>query len=701
MNVLKNFFSPRSVAVVGASRAVTKVGYTVLDNLIKDGFKGPIYPINPKAESILGRKAFPNLQAVGAPIDLAIIVVPARFVSSVLDDCHTADIPCASIITAGFKETGVEGRALEEKISQKVREYGIRVVGPNCLGTIDTYANLNASFAADMPNQGNISFFSQSGALFTAILDWALGEHVGFSRMVSLGNKCDVDETDVLEMLVEDPNTNVIMGYLEGITDGVRFISKAKEISRRKPILIAKSGTTEEGARAVSSHTGSMTGSDTAFDTAFWQAGIIRAGEIREMLDCAVAFAMQPIPEQKGLCILTNAGGPGIVATDAAVRAGVPLAKLTEKTRATLREKLPPTAAVGNPVDVIGDAPATRYQDALDAVMADPNVGGTVVLLTPQSITQIEETAKVVSAAAAKEKKPVLAAFMGKEAVSPGISILQENGIPNYPYAESAVFAYAKMLRFRAWKKLPPFHVKRLPVDRDTVDRILSQVQREGRRDLTSEEALEVVRAYGIGISTSELARTAEEASRLAERIGFPVALKIASQDILHKSDAGGVRLGLRRAEEVPSEFEDIVRRAKEYAPEAKIDGVLIQEMVTEGKEVILGASRDPSFGPLIMFGLGGIYVEMLRDVSYRLAPLALEDTTLMIRETRGFPMLAGARGEPPSDIGAVQDAILRVSQLVVDFPCISEMDINPLKVFRAGEGAKAVDARISVSMDR
>lgn len=694
------FFQPRSVAVIGASRTPGKVGHDILSNLVRHGFPYPIYPINPNAEmSLLGLPTYPSVSSVPGPIDLAILVIPSGATLASLDDCARKGVKALVIISAGFREAGPEGAAMEKKLAHKARILGLRVIGPNCLGVIDTASRLNASFAADMPEQGNISFISQSGALCTALMDWAISEGVGFSKIVSLGNKCDVDETDILTLLGEDDNTEVILGYIEALSDGTRFMRTAKQISKRKPIIIAKSGRTALGARAASSHTGSLAGSNMAYETAFWRSGIIRANTMEELIDYALAFSYQPVPKRPGLLIVTNAGGPGILAADAAGEYGVKLADLPAEAKSSLKEHLPPTASLANPVDILGDAKADRYALVLEKAMSDPGVGGVLALLTPQSTTQVEETAKAISAASLMAKKPVLTSFMGKESVTSGLRLLQKNKIPNYPYPERAVFAFDRMVQYRAWQTSPFAPPEPLEVDSERVSSLIAMALAEGRSSLRQEEVFEVFSAYGLRVPRTLLAQDEEHALELAMSLGLPVAMKVSSPQIVHKSDVGGVRVGIRDEDAVRRAFNEIMENCSAAVPDASIEGVIVQEMIEKGRELIVGGHRDPLFGPMIMFGLGGIYVETIQDVSFRIAPLALEDTTVMLREIRSFPLLAGTRGEEPSDIEAVQNAILRVSRLMENHEEILEMDVNPLKAMAYGKGAMAVDGRISLQV--
>jgi acetyl coenzyme A synthetase (ADP forming)-like protein len=696
--VLDVFFNPTSVAVVGASRDPSKLGYGVLHNIIQYGYTGSVYPINPKADEILGLPCYPSVLAVPDPVDLVVVVVPAQAVAATLEESGQKGVRGAVIISAGFREVGSEGRKRENELLDIARRYGMRLVGPNVLGVIDTISHLNASFAAGMPQQGTIAFMSQSGALCTSILDMALAEGVGFSHFISLGNKADTNEVDFLEAWRDDPHSRVIAAYLEGIVNGQRFMSVAREVSRQKPIVAIKSGTTSAGSRAVSSHTGTLAGSERAYDAAFRQVGIIRARSVEELFDYSVIFARQPLLRNDRIAVVTNAGGPGIMAADAIERAGLQLASLEPSTQLRLRENLPPAASAANPIDVLGDALADRYELAIESAMADPNVGGVVVILTPQVMTQIEETARIVGRASGCHDKPVIACFMGQVAVGPGVDILNEMKVPNYRVPERAVAALSSMSRYRQWRGQPPLSPKRFDVDDDAVRKVIARVREDGRVSIGDAEAREIMQAYGMTVPKSVLSSTPEEAVAAAERIGFPVVMKIASPDILHKTDIGGVKLNLSSPVDVRDAFDLMVFRATRFMPEAEIWGCQVQEQVRGGKEVILGMSRDPQFGPLLLFGLGGIYVEALKDVTFRVAPVDEREAREMISEIRAHSLLSGVRGEPPSDIDAIVDTLLRVSQMATDFPEIAEMDINPLIVFEQGRGALGLDMRLVLS---
>lgn len=696
--MLETFSTPKSIAVIGASRETDKLGYSVLNNIVQYGYPGKVYPINPKADEILGLKCYPSVLKVPDPIELAVIVIPAKHVAAALEECGQKGVKGVIIISAGFRETGSEGAKMERTLIEIAHKYNIRMVGPNVLGVIDTVGKMNASFAAGMPKRGKIAFMSQSGALCTSILDMALAQNVGFSRFVSLGNKADLNEIDFMEAWGDDPESRVIMAYLEGIANGARFIDIARRVTKRKPMIAVKSGTTSAGSRAVSSHTGTLAGSERAYDAAFNQAGVIRAGSVQDLFDFSVAFARQPLPGKGGVVIVTNAGGPGIMATDALERAGLRQASLSRETMDALRVNLPAAASVLNPVDVLGDARADRYAMAIDTVLKDPDVGAVIVILTPQVMTEIEETAHAIGQASKTYNKPILASFMGDATTSAGVKILNEYLVPNYVVPERAVAALRAMYRQVAWMERPMPTIETFDVTKGAVADIFAQARADGRLTIGDAEARDILQAYGIRIPQSKLAATADEAVAIAQEIGFPVVMKIASPDILHKTDIGGVKVGLRSASDVRDAFDLLVYRATRFMPEARIWGCLIQQMITGGREVIIGMNRDPQFGPLLMFGLGGIYVEVLKDVSFRIAPISRREAEEMIAEIRSYNLLKGVRGQKPADMEAMVDTLLRVSQLVTDFPEVVEMDINPLMVLDSGQGAYAVDMRLVIS---
>ncbi|MDO8136352.1 MAG: acetate--CoA ligase family protein [Candidatus Brocadiales bacterium] len=697
--MLDHFFRPNSIAVIGAAREEHKVGHSVLKNILQYGFQGRIYPINPKADSILGLKAYPSVKSVEDSVELAVLVLPSQLTLEVIDECAQKGIYSAVIISGGFKESGVDGAAREKELLSKIKRYGMRVIGPNCLGVINTHHCLNATFAASSPPKGDIAFFSQSGALCTAILDWAQRERIGFSKFVSMGNIVDISEVDLLEALEEDPETRVILGYIEGIKDGRAFMEVASRVTKKKAVVITKAGGSAAGARAASSHTGSLAGSDKAFSAAFLQAGVLRARTLEELFDLARAFSYQEVLRGPGVAIITNAGGPGIIASDAVEYAGLRMSSFTKETVDGLRGGLPPFANLYNPVDILGDAKSERYRYAMEGVIKDENVHAILVILTPQAMTDMDETARAVGEISARAKrKAVVASFMGGPLAERGAEVLSQYKVPNYPFPERAISVLSAMYRQRQWVERPVEEPKLFKGDKVAVREVFRQCLERGYSTLAEGEAREVISAYGFSVPRSILVNSKESAIKVAEEIGYPVVLKVASPDILHKSDIGGVRVGIRNSSDVVQAFEEILEKARRRMPDALVHGVFVQEMVRGGKEVILGATLDPQFGPLLMFGLGGIYVEVLKDVSFRVAPITQRDAREMLGEIRAYPLLKGARGESPVDLEAIVEGLQRLSQLVTDFPQVLELDINPLSVLPKGKGAVAIDARINIS---
>jgi acetyltransferase len=687
--------TPASVAVVGASTNPEKVGYAVLNNIIAGGYEGGIYPVNPKANEILGKKCYKTLSEIPGEIDCVVIVVQRDQVVPIMMECAEKSIMAVIIITAGFAETGEEGKKLQREISQIARQAGMTVLGPNCLGMINPFHHLNASFGQPMGEPGNIAFISQSGALITAIQDIAASSRIGFSLLVSMGNKAAFDEVQFIENLRYDDDTKVIAAYLEDISRGQDFMRVAERVGKQKPIVILKAGRTQAGARAASSHTGSLAGADAAYDSAFERTGVIRADSIEHLFDVSTALASQPLPEGDRIGIVTNAGGPGIMMSDALEMAGLTVAKLDDDTIAKLRNLLPDAASVRNPVDVLGDANGTRYGSAIDIMLASGSIDGLVVILTPQKMTDDAGTAQEVVRVSKQYKKPVLTCFMGADIVSKGVAILRENKVPQYPIPERAAKTMQEMVEYARYKVRQLRMVERFAVNRNPVIKLLRSYRYRKAYEIGEFDAKAIMKAYNFDVPKGVLATTAAEAVRFANEAGFPLAMKISSPDILHKSDVGGVRIGLSSAAAVEDAFELMMLRIKRKMPNADIRGVLLEKMAIGGKEVILGMKRDPQFGPMLMFGLGGIFVEVLKDVTFGLAPVTAEECRSMIESVKTYRLLKGVRGEKPVDIDAIVLNLQRLSQLVMDFPEIEEVDINPLKAGQEGDGAVVVDARI------
>jgi acetyl coenzyme A synthetase (ADP forming)-like protein len=706
MNDLEYILSPKSIAVVGASNRQGSLGLAVFKNLIEGAYQGILYPVNPKAKSVRGVKAYKTLMDIPDEVDMAVLIIPSENVEGVIEEAAEKGIKGCIVITAGFKEIGGQGVELEKRIKAVAKDRGIRMLGPNCLGAANTNKSvlMNASFGRAMPKPGNIAFISQSGAMCVAVLDYAAGRNMGFSKFVSIGNKADINEIDLLRYFREDGDTKVIIMYIEDITDGHAFMEIARDITLTvgKPILALKVGRSAEGARAAASHTGSMAGSDTAYDAIFMQGGIQRVEGVSELFNYAMAFSSQPLPRGSRIAIVTNSGGPGIMATDALIRPGITMAPLSEETKNRLREKLPATASVHNPVDIIGDADAKRYEAAIRYTLEDDHVDGAIVMLAPAAITEIVETAQVVPRIAKDIDKPILCSFMGLVDVSDGVRYLEQNGIPNYVFPEEASRTMAAMITFS--ESLKPHEGRRREVFRLLEDQEKAAAaiawRLSGRKEyfMTEKEAHELLRCYGFPLLKSRLVKDPAEIRSAVEEVGFPAVMKLDSPDILHKSDAGGVRLGIQSLDDAEKMFHAIVASARKYRPSAFIRGVLFQEMAHEGVEVILGSTRDPKFGPVCMFGLGGIFVEAMKDVTFRLAPMWETSAENMITSIKAYRVLQGIRGKPPADIKAAKLCILRLSAMVANHPEIAELDINPLILYPEGQGCVVADARIVLS---
>ncbi|SDF66972.1 acetyltransferase [Methanolobus vulcani] len=698
--MLEKMFNPDSVAVIGASRKEGKVGRAVLENLMQNS-KLTIIPINPNVDEILGLPCYHNILDVPAEtkVDLAIVVVPAKFVPGSIDECGRAGVGNVIVISAGFKEAGIEGARLERECIALCEKYGINLIGPNCLGIIDTASGLNASFAANMAYEGNIAMMSQSGAICTVTLDWAERIGVGFSKFISLGNKAVLAENDFLQLFETDSTTAVIAAYLEGVKDGPEFIKIAERVSRSKPIVIVKSGRTSVGSKAVSSHTGTLAGSDAAYNAAFKQGGVLRADSLEEMLDYSRAFSVCPLPEGRNIAIITNAGGLGILTADACYNSGLSIASFEEKTVERLREKLPPASNFYDPVDVLGDAGADLYEHALDVVMDDINVNGIIVLVSPQSMTDVPGIAEKVAAKIKDSKKPILCNFAGGSRIAAGEEILNKYGIPNYSSAERAVASMNALCNYytiRNHKRGEPAEIK---ADKEYAQSFIDSAS-ENKRRMHGLESMDILKAYDIPVVDARIAKTLPDAVKAAEDMGYPIVMKILSPDISHKSDVGGIRLNLKHADDVERAYNSMMSDVRHYMPDATITGVQLQKMISGGKEVIIGMDRDPQFGPLLMFGLGGTYVEFLKDVSFAVAPITEAEAKHMVSSIKTYPLIAGVRGEAASDIDSIVKTLLKVSQLVTDFPEILEFEINPLMVMPEGQGCVAMDIRFTLNLN-
>ncbi|MCD4700110.1 MAG: acetate--CoA ligase family protein [Phycisphaerae bacterium] len=694
-------FNPKSVAVMGVNQTPGTVPYDIFYNILASGYKGVLYPVAPGKRSISAVPAYRYLTDIEDDIDLAVIVFPANVVARALRQCGEKGVKGVIIISAGFREVGPKGEKREQEIKEICAEYDISLVGPNCLGVINTDPKivLNASFARKMPAVGRIAFLSQSGALCTAVLDYARSRNIGFSKFVSFGNKAGVTEMGLLDYLHQDEQTDVILLYLEELRDGRALIETARRVTRGdnpKPILAIKSGRTPQGADAASSHTGSLAGEDAICEAVFSEAGIIRANTIEELFDTAIMLTSQPMPKGNRLAIVTNAGGPGVMATDSAVDFGLEIARFQPETTKKLVESLPAAANMKNPVDVIGDARSDRYESAVSAVLNDPNVDQALVILTPQSMTDIEEIARGIVKVRKGTDKPMACSFIGATDVAVGVDILQEAHIPHYIMPEWACGAMADVQRIRRWRELPEEADYQPPsVDRQTAAEIIDSA---GGGYLDEDQALVVLQAYGFPVPEHKLCRDADEAVEFADQNGYPAVLRVVSPQIIHKFDVKGVALDLKDAEAVRSAYNDMVGDIGKAVPEAEIKGILVRGMIPSGHEVILGAKHDAAFGPTLMFGFGGLFVEIFRDVTFALAPITPAAASRMVRQIKAYKLLEGARGAGPADVAGVEDCLMRLGQLVVDFERIAELDINPLIVGPAGTGSNVADVRIRLS---
>ncbi len=680
---LHAFFYPETVAVIGASSTPGKVGHTIVANMIEAGFAGRVIPVNPKGGEIQGLPVTSNVADLPKGLDLAVISVPLKFVMPTMHELAKIKVRSCIVITAGFKEVGKEGWYLEQELKELCQEHNIVLLGPNCLGMMNTATGVNASFAAGQPHPGNIAFFSQSGALCVAILDWAAGETIGFSKFVSLGNKAALDEADMLEYLSDDKDTRVILGYIENVENGLKFLEKAEQICRIKPVIMIKSGTTAAGAKAASSHTGAIAGSDQAYEAAFKKVGIIRVHDVEVLFNLAEAFSNQPLPKGPNLAIVTNSGGPGILAADTTANSSLHLARPTTATLDRLQAILPSYAAVYNPIDIIGDADAKRYRKTLEAVADDSMVHSVLVLLTPTASVDIEGTAQAIIDVATKHSnKPFFACFMGRKRVSVGTAMLKRAGIPCYSFPEPAVKSLASMYDYFLSCQKTPEPVWESQRNLEEARAVLDEAEAKGALEIVEFQAQQVLAAYNLPTPKTILARSSDDAAAAAAKIGYPVVMKIASPDISHKSDVGGVKVNIADEEALRKTFWDITSRAQKMRPEAFIVGCLIQEMAAAGsKEVIIGFKRDEQFGPLIMFGLGGIYVEVLKDIAFKLAPMSQRDAFEIVRDIKSYMLLKGVRGEEPVNFQALEEIVLAMSQLAMDFPQVVEAEFNPVLV--------------------
>ena len=692
------FFSPKSIAIIGASEK-PGVGKTIFYNIAKH-FKGKIYPVTPSNPTVGGLTAYKNVLDIPDSIDLAVVAAPSKFTPSVMEEVGKKRIKGAIIVSAGFKEVDEAGAKLEREVGEIAKKYGIKVIGPNCLGIMSFSKDniMNSTFLKITPRYGNIALVSQSGAICAATVEDAEAQNIGFSKVISMGNKVDMDESDVLELLAEDEDTRVIVMYLEDIRNARRFMEIAKKITaeRKKPVIVLKAGRTAEGAKAAASHTGALGGSDANYEAAFTQSGVIRVDTMGELFDLATAFSKQPLPDGN-IVIVSNAGGPAIISTDACSRYGLEMADISS-IRDEIARVIPAYGSPRNPVDIVGDADYLRFEKVLLLTLAHPNVGSIVTMCTPSATLNYDDLARIlVKMSQQFPNKTILASLMGLAEGMENRRIMSEGGIPYYLYSEPAIRTLKAMYDFKKWVDEASNKRATLQFAKDIakVKSIFESVRKNGRSNLLEEEGYEVLEAYGFPTPKSILCTTEQECMDAAKQISYPLVMKIVSPDIIHKSDAGGVKVGIKTDDELRNSFRTITENALKYKSDAKIKGVLVQEMVKSAKETILGASQDPTFGPVIMFGLGGIYVEVLKDVVFRIVPIDEQEAINMVESIKTIKLLKGVRGEKSSDLKAISDSLQRLSQLVVDFPEIKEFDINPLLVLEEGKGARVVDARI------
>jgi len=702
---LEPLFRPRSVAVIGASRRRDAIGGAILHNLLEQGFQGPVYPVNPVAPHVQSVAAYSSVEAIPGTVDLAIIVVPAVHVLEAVEACGRKGVKALVVISAGFKEIGPEGLKRESDLRAAVKKHGMRLIGPNCLGILNTDPNvsLNATFAPVEPPMGRVAFSSQSGALGLAILDYARQLNLGISQFVSVGNKADVSGNDLIEFWEQDDGTDVILLYLESFGNPAKFTQLARRVARRKPIVAVKSGRTVSGARAASSHTGSLAGSDAAVDALFHQSGVIRTDTIDELFDTALLLAYQPVPKGPRVAILTNAGGPGIMAADACESAGLDLPSLAPATVKALRSFLPAEASVKNPVDMIASAEAASYEKALRLLVADENVDAVIVIFVPPLVTGAPDVARAILAGGKGSVKPILSCFMGSHGIPESLKSLNEGHIPSYAFPEAAARTLARVVKYGVWRDTPPGETPKLKAidlgrTRGIIQRSLEGVEAAGSRWIEPSALQEILQSYGIPTPELRTATNRGEAASAAKAIGFPVAIKVKSPDVVHKTDVGGVKLGLKTEEEAARAFDEIKASVLKALPNARVEGVTVEPMVAGGIETIVGMSRDTLFGPVVLFGLGGVAVEVLRDVSVRVAPITDRDAAEMVNEIRGSALLRGYRGAPPANTATLIDLLHRVSRLASDHPEIQELDLNPVVVFPGNRPCFALDARMRVA---
>jgi acetyltransferase len=691
---LKPFFEPLGVAIIGASASPDKLSFGILKNLMSYGFKGRIYPVNPKADEILGLPCYPEICQVPEPVDLAVIVLGSKLIPSVLEECGKRRIRAAIIISGGFREVGDEGRGLEEEVLKIAAKYEIRLIGPNCVGTMNLVTGLNTTFIRGVPTAGGIGFISQSGAVCGGVVDHIANKGIGFSHFLSLGNEADVNETDMIEYLGEDADTHVIAAYIEGIQDGQRFLNITRQVTGKKPVVVLKAGKSEEGAKAVSSHTGSLAGSHAAYQAAFKQSGAIEVSSTTDLLNTAMALDWLKLPQGNKIALITNAGGPAALASDSLALNEIKLASISPATQDKLKEKLNPSAQTGNPVDMLGGANEEEYAFALDLVLSDPGVDMALPILVPQALVKPEKVAQAIVDSSRKSQKPVIACLMGFESVQEARKILHQNHVPMVDYPELTGVMFGAL--YQRSLSIKDLHL--VPVIKPNNGReIVKSIFKKNDEKLVwgEHDTRPILSAYGIPLVEGELITSIKEGQELTKKIGYPVVMKVTSPQLLHKSEAGVVKVGVPDDKSFAETYNYLIDKAKRFDALARIEGVLVEKMAPIGEEVIIGMKRDPGFGPVMMFGMGGIFVELFKDVSFRIAPIGVVDAVEMVKETKAYQLLNGWRGGTKFDIEAIASVIIKLSQLAMDFPQIQEVEINPLRVLSEGEGALGLDCRM------
>ncbi len=696
---LDELFRPASVAVIGASNTPGKVGTSLFRNILQAGYRGVAYPVNPSWKSVSGVRCYPGVEDLPEAPDLGVVIVPAPAVPDVVDQLGKIGTRGLVIISAGFREVGGAGLALEQEVVRRAQRYSMSLVGPNCFGVLNTHpdVSLNATFSENLPTRGNIAFVSQSGALCAGILAYGVAERIGFSRFVSVGNRAGIDENDLLHSLGKDPATRVILLYVESLANGRKFLEAAREVTEQKPVLVIKSGRTAAGERAARSHTGSLaqSGRDQLYDALFEQSGVLRADTLGDLFRMAKIFASGLRLDGPRLAILTNSGGPGIVAADAAIRNGLELPAPSDSARAELALRLPKIAALSNPLDMTADVGADQYRETLRTLLANPEVDGALVIATPTGTMTGELVAQAILDAKRSSEKAVVACLFGLTDLSHEVEFLEGQGVPTFTFPEEAIQGLGSLARFHAWRTRPRTEYRTFPVEEAVVRQTLAESQSAGVTVLPEYAARSLLSAYGISFPKVVRVTRVDEAVRAADGIGYPVVLKVASPDISHKTDVGGVAVGIEDGEQLRGAWERMARSVKSAAPTARVEGFEVEAQIQGGKEVLVGVQRDPDFGPIVVFGMGGIYVEVLRDVTFRLAPVRPLSVQRMVESIKTFALLKGVRGEAPSDLDALEEAIERISQLATDLPQVVELDLNPLIVRPKGQGVVAVDARV------